>query len=191
MNQKVSKYEILQRRDSVKGLYGQGLKPTQIFKILSPQWYENRGYKIPYKVFEKDLWIVKKQDEELLLTGKKDASLAEFIRQQMETYSRALADKDYRTAMEASKNIARGRGINVDKLMVEHTGSIEARSLSLDVKMLAFFNEVGEEGMLKFMEEFKSGKLDSGSEKSNDEQVALGILPQERSEEREEHKGNN
>ncbi|GAG63969.1 unnamed protein product, partial [marine sediment metagenome] len=35
MGRMVSKYEVLQRRDSVKGLYGQGLKPTQIFKILS------------------------------------------------------------------------------------------------------------------------------------------------------------
>ena len=188
---KVSRYELLQRRDAVKSLYGQGFKPSQIFKILAPQWYEGRGYKTPFHIFQKDLWLVRKQDEELVKTGQRDASIAEFIRQQMEVYTRSLADKDYRTAMETSKNIARARGINVDKLMVEHTGSIETRSLNLDVKMVAFFDKIGEEGMLKFMEEFKNAKFDTGSKEDKDKQVALGILPNSEHQESGEHKGNN
>jgi predicted Zn-dependent protease len=131
-NKNVSKLELIERRGLVYTLVASGLKAHEIWKKLAPtkeeiqkaalrgekltNYYENKGYKNPYGVLEKDIEVAKKKQKKLLLDGQIDDARADFIAQQLTIFTRALASKRYSEAITASENIALARGVDIKKV---------------------------------------------------------------------------
>ena len=104
------------RRDLIDSLDCIGLGQSEILKlILDKGWLEN--YKQPYDIIKVDLMHVREKRKELLKKGLEDDIRTEFIKTNQEILKKSIIDKDYRTALEASKNILQVRGIDIENVV--------------------------------------------------------------------------
>ena len=106
--------QVAARRDLVDALDSIGVRRSDILKALQDKGYLV-GYLEPVQVVKQDLIFVRERKKQLLLDGDIDQAKVEFIAQQREILQKALANKKYNDAIEASKNILKARGFNVDK----------------------------------------------------------------------------
>jgi len=111
--QNVSDLELKERREKVDTLDIIGIKPYKIYKELLMTYYDKERYASPYDTFWADVVAVRKARKTLLLDGKKDLALQEFISEQKEIFTRSILGKSYTDAIKASINIARARGIDL------------------------------------------------------------------------------
>lgn len=116
VKQRVIDSELRVRRETVDTLDIIGIRPNRIFAQLQTEYYQDKGYKDPFKTFWADVIAVRKARKTLLLDGKKDLALQEFIAEQKEIFTRAITDKDYKQAILASVNIARARGVDLNDM---------------------------------------------------------------------------
>ena len=110
----LSRVQIAARRDLVDALDCIAVRASDILKMIQDKGYLI-GYDNPNAVIQKDLRFVRERRKELLLHGDVEQAKVEFIAQQREILAKTLANKRYGNAIEASKNILKARGFNVDK----------------------------------------------------------------------------
>ena len=110
----MKEYQI--RREMIDSLDVIGYKTSEIVRILLKENLLKKS-KNPYVLIKSDLKIVRARRKENLYTGEADKIRAEYIGQQIEILKRALRNKDHRASIEASKNIAKARGISVEEVL--------------------------------------------------------------------------
>lgn len=145
-NNRLIKAEAEARRAKVKELYIRGYKIPEIMKQL-PEYYGH--LKEAYLVCRKDVFIVKERLEEETWTN--NEALAVYIAQQEEIYRQAIEFPfksenakvgALRVAIDASKNIAMAKGVDVNgiiRLRVDKENLSEFSDEELDKMISAFF----------------------------------------------------
>lgn len=116
------KAEADARREQVDAFDCAGLRPVEILKRLQDKGFLSQA-KAPLKTVRQDLARLRKRRRELIYDGLSEQTRADFIGQQREILAGAMRKGDYRAVGEASKNIAKARGIDMDKLTIE--GNVE------------------------------------------------------------------
>lgn len=114
----VTDIDIEARRELVDSFDLIGIRRAKIVKILLKRGLLTE-YRNPLITVKNDLSHVRKKRLALLNVGLKDKTVSEFIGQQVEILRAAMGQMDYRQAVETSKNIAKARGFNIDKIVVE------------------------------------------------------------------------
>lgn len=112
--------DIDARRELIDILDCCGLRPQEILKRLQDKDFL-KDSKYPIGVVYKDLEAVREKRKELIQHNLPDNTKADFIGQQAEVFAQAIKYKDHHSAIEASKNIAKARGLDIDKLVIEGT----------------------------------------------------------------------
>lgn len=115
-NQRVSRYQIEERQVAVDTLDVLGFQRAEIFKKLGDKYYQGHTYANPGEILASDLRKVRAKRKRLLLNGDKRRALEEFIAQQIEIFKRAMVDKKYREAMDATVNILKARGVEFEQI---------------------------------------------------------------------------
>jgi hypothetical protein len=175
-NKNVSKLELMERRGIVYSLVASGLKAHEIWKKLAPSeveiqkaskrgeklvnYYENKGYKDPYGVLEKDIEVAKKKQKELLLSGRVDDARADFIAQQFTIFTRALASKKYSEAIVASENIALARGVDIKKVPQILGDIIVGKKVQQDITQILqpIFESISSEARTELLKALKENE---------------------------------
>ena len=110
------KYRVEARRELVDSLDCIGFKRSEILRSLIEKGYLE-GYQNPLQILKDDLRHVRHRRKDILRSGLLDETKIQFISEQQEIFRLAIRKKDFHNAIEASKNVAKGRGFNVDKMV--------------------------------------------------------------------------
>jgi len=105
------------RRDCVRIFDRMGFRRAEIVATLTNEGHL-AGYKNPYRVIDKDLKVVRKQDRREIDAQTQEAAWYEYIARLERMYFDAMCNHSFRAALEVAKSKARAKGLRVDEPIV-------------------------------------------------------------------------